>query len=100
MDKEQILERRTVFSTQQMDSFDLAYAESQKITEDAVWVPLYMKVGLWCGWSYNEFMETDYTVIKNINNYIDKKLENAGEHPVHWMQLFAYLAISKALSRQ
>ena len=95
--EEQVLEQGTLFKAVDMDAFDKAYAESKKITTDARWVPLYLKVGLFCNWSYKEFMETPYEVIKAINSHIDTKLENIEMQDtfLSWQHIFVTLAIAK-----
>ena len=97
--KEQVLETKTLFRNKhlEMDAFDKAYAESKKITEDLVWLPLYLKVGLFCGWTYTEFMDQPYNIIKGINKEIDDRLENLEDKGgfLNWMQISVALAITK-----
>ena len=94
---EQVIEKKSLFHNLEMDSFDKAYAESKKITEDVIWLPLYLKVGLFCGWTYTEFMDQPYNIIKAINAEIDRRLENLDDKNsfLHWHQIYVALGIAK-----
>lgn len=83
------------------DKFDQAWREDNcVISEDKpMWIDLYMKVGLYCGWSWKQFKETPYPVIKYINKEIDRKLKAAtgsGGSFLNWNQLAFSIAIYRA----
>lgn len=97
---EQVVNQRTLFKVEE-DAFDKAYAESGSIEETDPWISLYMKVGLYCGWSWQEFKDTPYPVIKGINAQIDNKLDNI-DNPqtfLNWHVLYTALAISKCFGK-
>jgi hypothetical protein len=45
---------------------------------------LYLKVGLFCGWSWQEYMATPNSVIKRISEEIDFRLENPEATSLNW----------------
>ncbi len=86
------------------DSFDYFYQQGkQKEAEERTHldylIELYKKVGSFYNWSYNEFMETPFEVIKKLNDDIDKKIDqinNGNVGFVSYPQLFVALGIALA----
>lgn len=97
VEEEQVVDKPRIIFTIKEDSFDKAWNESQCIEEKPLWIDLYMKVGLFCGWSWKEFKETPYPVIKYINKDIDNKLGKALAPGTFfsWPMLFVSLAIAR-----
>lgn len=84
------------------DAFDKAFRESKEIREDKpAWIDLYLKVGLYCHWSWKEFKETPYEVIKYINSDIDSKMKTCLEGTlVSWEHIYIMLALNKLFGKK
>lgn len=98
VEPEQVVEKKIVFKIVE-DSFDKAFRESKQAdSEKPAWVDCYLKVGLFCGWTWNEFRETPYTVIKAIDKEIDNRLKNilSPGSFLSWQQIAVNVAIAKA----
>ena len=64
----------------------------------------YLKVGLFCGWSWREFEETPLWVRKYISNSLDEKLSQylpqdsqggeSGPPPISWFHIALLLSLS------
>ena len=59
-------------------------------------IQLYLKVGLYCNWSWQEFCETPYPVIKYISDEMDFRLEHHDTNIFNWQMLAFLLAIRRA----
>lgn len=97
---EQVTEHKILFKITE-DTFDKAYRESNGTIEDKpLWIDLYMKVGLFCGWSWEDFKNTPYAVIKYINTEIDSRLKKATfkGNFLTWDQLSIQIALARAFS--
>lgn len=79
-----------------LDSFEAA-AEAQKeeYTYDDYLVDLYIKVGLFCNWSWQDFENTEIKVVQKINSRIDKKIDE--EQIINYQHLVLLLVMSKVL---
>lgn len=97
VEPEYTVAKKVIFKAKEMDAFDKAYAETKTISEDELWVGLYMKVGMFCGWSYREFQETPYHIIKAINKHIDEKMDkfDSAQDFLSWRVIETAQAISK-----
>lgn len=80
---------------QNLDSFEAAAAEqAEAYTYEDYLVDLYMKVGLFCHWSWNQFEDTPTWAVQKINSRIDKKIEE--EQIINYDHLILLLVLSKA----
>lgn len=73
------------------------FYEEEKL--DALWeakVAYYLKVGLFFGWSWQEFEATPFPVVKRLSEEIDFRLEHMDSNLIDWKCLSTLLAISKA----
>ena len=61
-------------------------------------IQMYMKVGLYCNWSWKDFCETPYPVIKYISDEMDFRLEHSDSSIFSWQMLAFFLAVSRLFS--
>ena len=76
------------------------YLEQKKELEDnfnelvASW---YMKTGVYCNMSPNEFLDTEYALLKAITKEIDYKIQNYDTEIINYYHLALLAAASKIL---
>lgn len=61
-------------------------------------VDLYLKVGLFCGWSWQEFCQTPLPVIHTLSREIDFRIRNSENVLLNWTGQAVLQAISMILN--
>lgn len=77
------------------------YEEPEDVNPlDEYRIALYMKVGLFFGWSWQDFEATPLPVTERLSEEIDFRLENAdSDICLNWNGLAFFLAIAKAFGK-
>lgn len=84
-------------STQSGTHYEEAAPEEEGDPIDNYKYALYMKVGLFFGWSWKEFEETPLPVVEELSDRIDHRMRNFNSDLfLNWQAMAFFQAIAKA----
>ena len=97
-DKEVLFSNKGRTGTHYEETVEAEELESNEDPIDEYKIALYMKVGLFFGWSWQEFLATPVPVTKRLGEEIDFRLENLDSDQIflNYDCISMLLAIAKA----